>query len=296
MSVGGSRLECCSLYQWSAADLAPCCPAAVGDSSAMRNWRRHLITLTILIVLSVLLGPLGLGDWLWSQPRHLLEPPMISVTRGAGNDQQQEMLALNEEVIRLNKAVGDLQERLLSFEQAKEYVDAGVMEIVVYDARVVRRTRGQREQYLEINRGALDGVRRGMAVCAGKSLLGLVVGEQRHSALVRLISDPQSRIAAHIYDKQSRLAGGILAGAEQSGLCEMKYIEDRPGLQIARDQYVVTAGTDGIVPEGLILGVITSAERGNDSDNWRILVQPLRPVHAVTELVVGRQPTAARGH
>jgi cell shape-determining protein MreC len=111
-----------------------------------------------------------------------------------------------------------------------------------------------------------------------------------------LISDPQSRIAAHIFDKKSRLAGGVLAGAEHSGLCEMKFIEDRPGLQIQKDQYVVTAGTDGIIPEGLILGVITKAERGRDSDNWHIIVQPLRPVHAVTELIVGRQPVPASGH
>ena len=200
-----------------------------------------------------------------------------------------ELLKLNERALLLQKEVADLQARLLAIQQAKGFEDSGQMEVLVYDARVVSRTRGQREQYVEINRGALDKVTRGMAVCAGKSILGLVTGEDRHKSLVRLISDPQSRIAAHVYDGKSRIAGGVLSGASRSGLCEVLYVEDRPGLVIKAGQYAVTAGTDGIVPEGLIMGVITNAERSKTSDSWHIVVEPLRPVHAVTEVIVCRR-------
>ena len=257
----------------------------------MRYWQRHLLTVALLLVAMLFIGPLGLGDWLWAQPKQAFEEVMIHQSASAEPQVDKQLLALNEEVIQLNKEVADLRTRLLAVRQAKDFEDQGLMEVVVFDARVTSRTRGQQEQYVEINRGALDGVKRGMAVCAGRSLLGLVAGEKRHGSLVRLISDPQSSIAAHIYDGTTRLAGGVLTGARLSGLCSMRYIEDRPGLQISPDQYVVSAGTDGIVPEGLILGVITEASPGKDSDNWSITVQPLRPLHAVTEVIVCRRPS-----
>jgi rod shape-determining protein MreC len=257
----------------------------------MRYWRRHLLTVILLLVAMLIIGPLGLGDWLWSQPKHLSEGLMIRQAELGSDAIDKQLLSLNEQVIILNKEVADLRSRLLAVHQAKEFEEQGIMEVVVYDARVTSRTRGQREQYVEINRGALDGVKVGMAVCAGRSLLGLVAGEKRHSSLVRLISDPQSKIAAHIYDGKTRLAGGILTGAELSGLCAMLYIEDRPGLDIKTDQHIISAGTDGIIPEGLILGVITAAAPSGDSDNWNITVQPLQPVHAVTEVIVCRRPS-----
>ncbi len=258
----------------------------------MRNWRRHLITLSLLIFVTIILGPLGLGEWIWSKPRHMTEQLMVSQTQAGDEAYDKEMHELRESLLLKSKEVADLQARLLSMKQSKELTDNGTMEIISYDARVTSRTRGQREQYVEINRGALEGVRRGMAVCAGRSLLGLVIGEHRHSSLVRLISDPQSHVAAHIYDGNTRLEGGVLVGAKQSGMCEMKFIEDRAGLLIEPEQYIVSAGTDGIVPEGLILGIVVKAERGKDSDNWQILVQPLRPIHAVTEVIVSRRPIA----
>ena len=260
------------------------------DWGCMRNWRRHAITAFILLVLTLLLGPLGLGDWLWSQPRHLSTNMMIGQNQAGSEPFDEQLLALNEEALLLKKQVADLQARLLAMRQAKDFEEAGMMDLVAYDARVIRRTRGRREQYVEINRGALHKVTRGMAVCAGRSIIGLVSGEQRTESLVRLISDPQSRIAAHVYNGKNRIAGGVLAGAERSGLCELLYIEDRPGLLIKPDYYVVTAGTDGIIPEGLILGRIIEADPSKTSDSWRIIVEPLRPVHAVTEVMVCRRP------
>lgn len=256
----------------------------------MRNWRRHLITAGILLLLSIVLGPAGLGDWLWSQPRHLSTEVMISQNQTGSGQFDEQMLALNEEALLLRKQVADLQARLQALQQAQEFEANGMMEIVSYDARVMSRTRGRREQYVEIDRGALHEVKRGMAVCAGRSIIGLVSGEKRTTSLVRLISDPQSRIAAHVYNGQNRIAGGVLAGAERSGLCELLYIEDRPGLVIKPDHYVVTAGTDGIIPEGLIIGRIIEADPSKTSDSWRIIVEPLRPVHAVTEVLVCRRP------
>ena len=215
---------------------------------------------------------------------------MVSQNQAGSGQFDEQMLALNEEALLLRKQVADLQAQLQAMKQAQEFEANGMMEIVSYDARVLSRTRGRREQYVEIDRGALHEVKRGMAVCAGRSIIGLVSGEKRTTSLVRLISDPQSRIAAHVYNGKNRIAGGVLAGAERSGLCELLYIEDRPGLVIKPDFYVVTAGTDGIIPEGLIIGRIIEADPSKTSDSWRIIVEPLRPVHAVTEVLVCRRP------
>lgn len=257
----------------------------------MRNWRRHLITLVALLFLTVVLGPLGMADWLWSAPRHALHNMMSGQSMHDEAQMDMRLLTLSEDNLRLQKEIADVRDRLQMTRQAKKLADAGGMEVVAWDARVLSRTRGQRQQmvdvhYVEVDKGGLDAVKPGMAMCSGRSLLGLVTAVKRDQALVRLITDPKSRIAALIYDGKKRVAGGILAGGPRSGLCHMLYVEDRPGLKIEPGFYVVSAGTGGLVPEGLILGEVIKASPSLSSDNWDIEVQPIRPVHAITEVLL----------
>ncbi|NRA39689.1 MAG: rod shape-determining protein MreC [Planctomycetes bacterium] len=260
----------------------------------MRNWKRHLLTIIALLSLTLVFGPMGFAEWLWSSPRHILHNTMSAQSMADETQSNKLVIDLNEQVLHLQKEVADLRDRLQMTKQAKSLENSHIMEVIAWDARVLSRTRGQRQQmvdvhYVEVDKGGLDAVKTGMAMCSGKSLLGLVSAVKRDQAIVRLITDPQSRIAALIYQGKKRIAGGVLAGGPKSGLCHMLYIEDRPGLKIEPGFFVVSAGTGGLVPEGLILGEVIKASPGVSSDNWDIEVQPIRPVHAITEVLICRR-------
>jgi rod shape-determining protein MreC len=159
---------------------------------------------------------------------------------------------------------------------------------VVVRARIIARTVRQGRRYCELDAGAVDGISIGMAACLGWSLVGAVVGGQEGRSLVQLVSDSESRIPAALLDKEARIAEGVLSGSGRRGLLLLDYIEERDGLQVTAGQRVVTAGTDGRFPPGLVLGTVTAASRSATADHWHVEVAPLREADSADSLLILR--------
>lgn len=106
-------------------------------------------------------------------------------------------------------------------------------------------------QIITLNRGKKQGIKKGMAIVAGK---GVLVGQIQEADFATssglLITDGNSRIPAKILDSQ---ADGVLRGEHGLGLVMEMIPQDK---QIKPKDLVVTSDLGGKVPKDLVIGEI----------------------------------------
>lgn len=112
-------------------------------------------------------------------------------------------------------------------------------------ARVVARDIVRAHTIL-LDRGRADGVRLDSPVLAESGLLGRVERVQEHAARVQLLSHPAAAAAARVVGVPPE---GLLVGGDQPRLTGLP-----PYTQVAVDQPVVSTGSEGIYPAGLLFG------------------------------------------
>ncbi|MBA2482409.1 MAG: hypothetical protein H0V44_17235 [Planctomycetes bacterium] len=234
----------------------------------------------------------GLGGVVWNRAGKPLEPIQRGMARIAGEDD--ETTSLREQVIRLNAENVVLRTRLSEYLSIKGEGGIPPEQAVVVRARVIARTHRAGRRYCELDSGAVDGVLKGMPVCSGWSLIGVVAGLQDGRCLVQEITDSESRIPAAIIDAQQKIAEGVLVGGGWPGKVSLEFVEHVEGLAITPGMHVVTAGADGRLPAGLVLGTITSANLLAGADHWQISLTPMRHTGNVESLLLMRFSPPAR--
>lgn len=134
------------------------------------------------------------------------------------------------------------------------YVEDTVDQEIV--ARVIGLNPSPQFQSIRINRGEDDGVRAGMPVVTSEGAVGQIIRSVGGSADVMLLTDPQSHIGGVIQRTRVRVTVSGSGGGRPLSL-ELVQREDD-----ARDgDVVVTAGSDGIFPRGVRLGIVRTPER-----------------------------------
>ena len=109
---------------------------------------------------------------------------------------------------------------------------------------------------IRIDRGSIDGVQKGMTVISGGNILvGTVMEVTDHSAEVLLPDDPRSAISVRIHDTEilAESRGNLSSMVNLNLISQTETIPDK--------SIIYTSGLDHF-PEALILGRITSVERG----------------------------------
>jgi rod shape-determining protein MreC len=191
---------------------------------------------------------------------------------------------------RLNAENVLLRARLDQYAQIRGEGSFPPERIVVARGRVVGRTTRAGRRFLELDIGSGDGVVRDMPVAAGWSLAGLVTGVREGRALVQELSDNESRVPATILDSRQAIAEGVLAGDGEAGFARLDFIVPRDSLRIDSGMTVVTAGSDGRLPPGMLVGTINRALRGTGAEHWRIRVRLAADASAQESLLALRVP------
>lgn len=108
---------------------------------------------------------------------------------------------------------------------------------------------------VRINRGESDGVYRGMSVVTPDGIVGQVVRTTGGWADVALVTDAQSRVGVRVQRSRAR---GTAAGQGKGPLRleNMLRTED-----IQEGDAIITSGTDGVYPPGLVVGKVTHLEK-----------------------------------
>lgn len=142
---------------------------------------------------------------------------------------------------------------------------------------------------LRIDRGEGDGVRRGQAVVTADGVVGQVLRATASAADVLVVFDPNCRLGGRIQRTRARV--GIAGGGDDQAL-KLEYLLRTEDLE--EGDLVVTSGTDGVYPAGLVVGRVTGVQRQTSGMFLNAGILPTVNFAKVEEVVVlAPQPSAA---
>lgn len=140
-----------------------------------------------------------------------------------------------------------------------------------------------------LNKGSVDGVRKGMAVVTPLGVIGKVVSVTGRTAKVLLLTDPNSGIDVLIQRTRSR---GIVSGSLESGTV-LKYMKRSEDVQ--EGDRLVTSGLDNVFPKGLLVGTVIKVRKQSRGLFQSVEVWPAVHAGRVEEvLVVAAESEAAK--
>lgn len=163
----------------------------------------------------------------------------------------------------LREAVAELQFRLNQTIEA-ERENERLRELVEFSAgergrmaaaEVVGVSPSHRRAIL-VAKGERDGVRKGMPVFTAEGVVGKVIATYGGSSEVQLLVDSSSAIAARIQRSRTRLTVRGTGEDDRMRLAHVHRTED-----VLEGDVVVTSGTDGVFPKGLVIGRVGRIER-----------------------------------
>lgn len=142
---------------------------------------------------------------------------------------------------------------------------------------------------LRIDRGEGDGVRRGQAVVTADGVVGQVLRATASAADVLVVFDPNCRLGGRIQRTRSRV--GVSGGGDEQPL-KLEYLLRTEDLE--EGDLVVTSGTDGVYPPGLVVGRVTGVQRQTSGMFLNAGILPAVNFSRVEEVVVlAPQPAAS---
>jgi cell shape-determining protein MreC len=247
---------------------------------------RRLLSI-IGLSLATLVLALGGATWVAGGTAWLTTPWMRWWASGEGSAER-DLLA--QQIVRLNAENAVLRARLDQYRQIAGEGNFPPLQVALARGRIVGRTVRAGRRYVELDVGAGDGVVRDLPACDGWALAGLITGVTEGRGLVQEITDSESRIPAAILAAGKILAEGVLAGGGDPRECRLDFIEPRDDLRIEAGMQVVTAGSDGRLPPGMVLGEVVRAVRGIGAEHWRITVRPAAATATAESLLILRVP------
>ncbi|MBC7316319.1 MAG: rod shape-determining protein MreC [Chloroflexi bacterium] len=174
-----------------------------------------------------------------------------------------ENAALKNQLVLLEEAriENETLRRQLAFKSA-------VPNYQLLSAEVVGQDSSDFLQFIIVDRGTADGVRRGMPVLTAEGLVGRVQEVSVNSAKVLLITDPSSSVAALI---QRTRATGVVQG-QLGEYMVMRYLA--PDSPVMPGDVVLTSGLGGNFPKRLVIGKVVRVERREVEMFQEALVEP----------------------
>ena len=134
-------------------------------------------------------------------------------------------------------------------------------------ARIVGGSSDAWSQTVTIDKGTIDGLEVGMAVCNSGGAIGQIVEVSASSSTVRLLTDENSGISAMV---QRSRAQGILQG-QPGGSLLLYYVTADSDVSVG--DIVITSGLGGVFPKGLPLGTVTSVNRASNATYYTVTVR-----------------------
>lgn len=161
--------------------------------------------------------------------------------------------------------------RLLEFRQATD-LPALPAQVIAEDATSWFRT-------VVIDKGSDQGVREGMPVVVAEGVVGRVIRIAPGHARVLLVTDASSAVATLIQRNRTR---GISRGQGEDMILDFALRQK----DIEVDDRVVTSGTGGVFPKGLVVGRVARAQRDAYGLFQTVTVEPAVDFSRLEEVLV----------
>ena len=189
----------------------------------------------------------------------------------------QENASLRSEMISRQLDNAQLREQLRQAEQATVLRSVSAGRGVV--ARVIGRSTIPTQHTVLLDQGARQGLTLDAVIVDASGLIGRVMEVHPATALVMLLTDPDSRVAGLV--ERSRETGLVVGRG--GGSCELIYLDVQADLQ--EGDRVVTAGLGGPFPKGLLLGTVIHVFRDEESGTARASVKPAAELSRVEDVL-----------
>ena len=186
-------------------------------------------------------------------------------------DIRQQNTELEAENARMQAQIVELQQQLVEFKILSallEFARANP-EHQYIGASVIGRDPSPFLNYIIINRGSDDGLRRGMPVVSQNGLAGRVVQVTASGARVSLITDPVTSINVRVEPSRS---AAVLAGSITGDITLEQIPQDA---DVQPGNLILTSGLGGTYPANIIVGQVTSVRSRENALFQSASVQPV---------------------
>ncbi len=136
-------------------------------------------------------------------------------------------------------------------------------------------------QLVTLDRGSDDGVARMMPVVVADGVVGRVHATTGSTADVLLLSDRNSSIAVRVDRSRAR---ANVRGTGSPDLCRLEYALRSDDM--VEGDLLITSGTDGVFPRGLVVGALSGLKRSGQGLYQRADVTPAVDVTKLEEVLV----------
>jgi len=191
----------------------------------------------------------------------------------------QENAALRAQLLQRQMEVSQLREQVRYREQERILQKANPRQEGGIVGRIIGRSPVPTQQTILINRGQRDGLSLDTVILDADGVVGWVLELHFSTALVLLITDTESRIAAML--ERTRQTG-LLVG-RQMGACELVYLDDEADVKLG--DRVITAGLSGPFPKGMVLGEVVDITRDPKSGTAKARVRPKAQLGRLEEVL-----------
>lgn len=181
----------------------------------------------------------------------------------------QELTARN---LLLERQVNELTEQLYGKQHAAEQQRGQMRMLSQYHlipAKVIDNTVNKPENFITIDKGSADGVRKDMGVACGNGVVGIVyLVSDNYSVIISALND-KSNISCAI---QGRDYFGYLHWS--GGASNVAYIDDIPRhAKFELGDTVVTSGYSAVFPRGVLVGYVKHVYNSPDGLSYRLQVK-----------------------
>ncbi len=177
---------------------------------------------------------------------------------------------LNEQLTKRNVQL-ELQNRQLMamLNKCKAPIPKDVAGYKVISAKVVSNSLGKRDNFIVIDKGSADGVRRDMGVTSGTGIVGTVYLTSAHHSLVIPVLNSRSNISVAI--NKRGYFGYLQWSGGDSRTADVNDVPRHAHFRLY--DKVVTSGYSSIFPPGLMVGKVLHVYNSDDGMSYRLKVQ-----------------------
>lgn len=150
--------------------------------------------------------------------------------------------------------------------------DTSYFQKFVYtSAKVINNSTNQRENYITLDKGAINGIKPGMAVVNSNGIVGIVKNvSPNFSSVISLLHQKMS-ISGKL--KKSEYFGSVIWDSDENNHRTATLKEIPNHVDIQKGDTIVTSGFSAIFPEGLPIGTVQYFDIPEGSNFYTIIIE-----------------------
>ncbi|MBO6216843.1 MAG: rod shape-determining protein MreC [Prevotella sp.] len=180
--------------------------------------------------------------------------------------------ALTQRNVYLEHRLAQLEERLavkMSTDSLAGKLQNDSVHYRLIPAKIVNNSIDKTENFITLDKGSADGVKKDMGVVSGTGVVGIVYLVSKHYSVVISVLNAKSNISCAIAD---RGYFGYLHWT--GGASDIAYVDDIPRhAHFKKGDNIVTSGYSSVFPAGIAVGKISKVYNSPDGLSYRLQVK-----------------------